>query len=777
MSIGIDFGTLLNKIGCFNHTGFKIISNEYRNSSTPSVAFLNHKNNWIFGERGFKFGQVKPNQCVVELKTMLGHKFDDKQVQSNSNYWKFNIEKDKKGNCQIEISFDGESNYFPPHEIVGIILKNLIDSSKNKLPKPIRQTIISIPAYFSKSQKIDLIKAAELAELHNVHFIIEPILASFAYLYNSSLNPSENRNILVYSFGFSNPEATVIQIHDGTYEITTKRDEEITCRQFDINLFNYVDNKMKMNYPNKIQYLDQPKIKSKLHKACEEAKIQLSELQSADIIIKDEKKNPLVLTLTLEKFNEINYELFNKSMNCVKEVIKESEINQDSIDLLFLVGGSTHLANIKEKLKEITGKEPSTFADRCEAPTLGACILGAYLLLKESPEIMFQRDSNFFDNLKIFENVFVDENLNDQIECDNEIEKARENEECKDKKELPNKDEEAQEKNGQISYNENIEDLNSSLILIREELERLNKKCDGIFSDESKSQNESSEDVTAKKDEEQQKQAGMSNESIKDKENVNANEPVNLEEEEEEQKQADMSNESIKDKENVNANEPVTLEEEEEEQNQVDMSNENIKDKENVNANEPVTLEEEEQKQADMSNENIKDKENVVINEPVTLEEEEEEQNQADILGENVKDKEKSNVSPAALEEEEEINETTEESISVEKEETSEVTDESISIDEEEEKKDKNEPPERACDNKDSSETKETEVQYVEPLHIGKANDNAITRITASLQRDLQNSDNEKASFLSYFNIDDYFDHAIIGISFIVLLFYVFIKF
>ena len=178
-----------------------------------------------------------------------------------------------------------------------------------------------------------------------------------------------------------------------------------------------------------------------------------------------------------------------------------------------------------------------------------------------------------------------------------------------------------------------------------------------------------------------------------------------------------------------------------------------------------------------MSNESIKNKENVVINEPVTLEEEEEEQNQADILGENVKDKEKSNVSPAALEEEEEINETTEESISVEKEETSEVTDESISIDEEEEKKDKNEPPERACDNKDSSETKEAEVQYVEPLHIGKANDNAITRITASLQRDLQNSDNEKASFLSYFNIDDYFDHAIIGISFIVLLFYVFIKF
>lgn len=410
--IGIDFGTSLNKIGCINQNIFKIITNNYKNPSTPSVAFLIHKDRWFFGERAFKLGLNKPGQCVYATKLMLGD-IPEEKYKNREKYWKSTNINYQENHVTVIIKVDGEEQRFSPKEIASKILKNLIDISKSDLPPKVSNTVISVPTEFNKSQINDISEAAKLAGLNNIHLIYDPILASIAYLFNMQEDITKSRTILVYNLGASFLNVSILQINNnGNNKITTVFDENVDVRQIDDEVFNYAYKEFNNIYPQKADFLKDPKTKRKLYNFCTEAKVFNSKTDSSEINIEDEDDfSNLTISLTYDKFDEISKNFFEKSMNAVDKVSEEAKVDLKSIDDVFLVGGSTFLIKIREQLKEKTGKDACTYADPREAVALGACIVGLNISLEESSEedresirntTAYSNNKHFFENLKNF---------------------------------------------------------------------------------------------------------------------------------------------------------------------------------------------------------------------------------------------------------------------------------------------------------------------------------------------------------------------------------------
>ncbi|KAK8838081.1 hypothetical protein M9Y10_036032 [Tritrichomonas musculus] len=382
--IGIDFGTSFNKAGLFNKYGLKMLSNNYRNLSTPSVALFLHDDKWIFGERAIKNRQNKQNKYIYDTKVMLGRKIKDPIIHNIKNQFTFEIDSDDNDNIKIIINNDKIKKEFSPTDITGMIFENLIETMNLKEHINDSMIIISISAFFNEVQIKELQKACELAHFPNYNFQKEPILASIAYLNRIHLNPKKTQNIVVFDFATYFLNISIIKIQGGEYDIHTTV-EEINSKQIDDNIYQYVLSKMKEKYPNKSNIFDRPNIQSNLHEKCEEAKIYLSELDLTDIIIKssEHEENPLNFTLTVEKFNRLNSELFERVSNTIEKAMKQSEVQPKDIDHLFLVGGRTYIRRVREILKETTGHEGCTFVDPREAVALGACIAGKKILDKK----------------------------------------------------------------------------------------------------------------------------------------------------------------------------------------------------------------------------------------------------------------------------------------------------------------------------------------------------------------------------------------------------------
>lgn len=309
--IGIDFGTCLNKVGWYNEFGLKIVSNSSQNPSTPSVIYVLHEDKFFFGEKAVKQGMNKKSQLISEAKVMLGRKYDDPFIQKRKEKWPFKIE-EEKNSININIAVDKKQKIYYPYQISGLIFKNLIEVSNLKSEVNKSKIIFSIPSLSNRETINEIIKAADSVDLHVSCFITEPILALFAYLYRTEIDFSKGKNvILMYSLGTSFLDVSLIEIDNGHFQITTKRDDEVYGQQFDDNVFEYVESEMIKKYSEKKDFLKQNKIQAKLHKSVEDAKIYLSEHDTADIIIEDEsleedddnKENSLKFTLTIESIN------------------------------------------------------------------------------------------------------------------------------------------------------------------------------------------------------------------------------------------------------------------------------------------------------------------------------------------------------------------------------------------------------------------------------------------------------------------------------------------
>jgi heat shock protein 5 len=373
--IGIDLGTTYSCVGIFKNGHVEIIPNELGNRITPSiVAFTDEER--LVGEAAKNQGALNPKRTVYSVKRLIGRKFNDKEVQMDKKLLPYEIV-NKDGKPYIEVEVKGEKKVYSPEEISAMILQKMKSIAENYLGREVKHAVITVPAYFNDSQRQSTKDAGVIAGLNVLRIINEPTAAAIAYGLDKK---DKERNILVFDLGGGTFDVSLLTIDTGVFEvIATNGDTHLGGEDFDNRVLDFLIKKIK-----KVHNQDVSKNKSaiqKLKSEIEKAKRTLSSSPQANIEIEELVEGlDYKDTLTKAKFEELNMDLFKKTMDPVEKVMTDGGMKKNEIHEVVLVGGSTRIPKIQQLIKDyFNGKEPNKGINPDEAVAYGASVQGGIL--------------------------------------------------------------------------------------------------------------------------------------------------------------------------------------------------------------------------------------------------------------------------------------------------------------------------------------------------------------------------------------------------------------
>jgi len=380
--IGIDLGTTYSCVGIFKNGRVEIIPNELGNRITPSiVAFTDEEK--LVGEAAKNQAAINPTRTVYSIKRLIGRKYNDKEVQHDKKLLPYEIV-NKDGKPYVQVDVKGVKKEYSPEEISAMILVKMKTIAENFLGKEVKHAVITVPAYFNDSQRQSTKDAGMIAGLNVLRIINEATAAAIAYGLDKQ---NKERNILVFDLGGGTFDVSLLTIDAGVFEVLqTNGDTHLGGEDFDHRVLDYVSKLIKKKHS-----VDITKNKSaiqKLKTEIEKAKRTLSSALQASIEI-DELVEGVDFkeTLTRAKFEELNIDLFKKTMNPVEKVLTDSGMKKTEIQDIVLVGGSTRIPKIQTLLKDyFNGKEPNKGINPDEAVAFGAAVQGGILGGEHSAE-------------------------------------------------------------------------------------------------------------------------------------------------------------------------------------------------------------------------------------------------------------------------------------------------------------------------------------------------------------------------------------------------------
>ncbi|CAI0374905.1 unnamed protein product [Linum tenue] len=350
--IGIDLGTTFSCVAVARDGKIEIIANDQGNRITPSVvAFTTSPDSErLIGEGAKNQAALNPRRTIFDAKRLIGKKFDDPEVQTNS---------------------------FTPEEISAMVLGKMKETAESYLGNPVSGAVVTVPAYFNDAQRKATKDAGTIAGLNVLRIINEPNAAALAYGLN---NRARFRNVLVYDLGGGTFDVSVMQIEDGVFEVlATGGDTHLGGGDFDQRVMEYFIKLIKRKHDKDVG--GNHKALGKLRKACERAKRALSS-QTQVVVEIDSFVEGMELSepLTRARFEDLNLDLFNGTMEVVRATVADAKLKTSDIAEVVLVGGSTRIPRLREMLKEMFhGKEPNKGVNPDEAVAYGAAVLGAKL--------------------------------------------------------------------------------------------------------------------------------------------------------------------------------------------------------------------------------------------------------------------------------------------------------------------------------------------------------------------------------------------------------------
>merc|ERR1719238_565174 len=371
--IGIDLGTTYSCVGVYVNGKVEIIANDQGNRITPSyVAFTDSER--LIGDSAKNQASANPTRTVFDAKRLIGRKFTDKEVQRDLKMFPFKVvDKDSKPCIEIELK-DGKK-IFQAEEISAMVLSKMRLIAENYLGDKVDHAVVTVPAYFNDAQRQATKDAGTIAGLTVQRIINEPTAAAIAYGLDKK---GGEKNILVFDLGGGTFDVTLLTIDNGVFEVlATNGDTHLGGEDFDQRVMQYFIKMMKKK--SNIDISGDKRALQKLRKEVERVKRALSSQQQARLEIEDLAEGfDLSETLTRARFEELNADLFKKTLGPVGRVLSDADVEKSEVDEIVLVGGSTRIPKVQSLLSEyFGGKEPSKGINPDEAVAYGAAVQGA----------------------------------------------------------------------------------------------------------------------------------------------------------------------------------------------------------------------------------------------------------------------------------------------------------------------------------------------------------------------------------------------------------------
>ena len=373
--IGIDLGTTYSCVGIFRNGSVEIIPNELGNRITPSVVAFTDEDRLV-GEAAKNQAALNPKRTIYSVKRLIGRKYNDKEVQMDKKLLPYDII-DKDGKPYIQVETKGQKKIYSPEEISAMVLTKMKTVAENFLGTKVKNAVITVPAYFNDSQRQSTKDAGTIAGLNVLRIINEPTAAAIAYGLDKK---DKERNILVFDLGGGTFDVSLLTIDSGVFEVvSTNGDTHLGGEDFDHRILDYLLKKIKKQHGKDLK--NDKTVIQKLKTEIEKAKRHLSSSLQATIEIDElEPGFDFKDTLSRAKFEELNMDLFKKTMAPVEKVMEDSGFKKSEIAEVVLVGGSTRIPKVQTLIKDyFNGKEPNKGINPDEAVAYGAAVQGGIL--------------------------------------------------------------------------------------------------------------------------------------------------------------------------------------------------------------------------------------------------------------------------------------------------------------------------------------------------------------------------------------------------------------
>jgi molecular chaperone DnaK len=373
--IGIDLGTTNSCVAIMEGGDAKIITNPEGGRTTPSMVAISDNGDRLVGQIAKRQAVTNPENTVFGVKRLIGRKYDAPEVQDDINILPYKIE--KAANGDVRISLRGKLH--SPAEISSFILSSIKKSTEAYLGEEVTDAVITVPAYFSDSQRQATQDAGKIAGLNVLRIINEPTAASLAY----GLDKKTEEKIAVFDLGGGTFDVSILEIGDGVFEVKASNgNTHLGGEDFDLKLIDYLADEFKKDQG--IDLRNDKMALQRLKEAAEKAKIELSNSVQTDVnlpFITADASGPkhLNIKITRAKLEGLVADLLDKLEQPCRVALKDAGLSAGDIDEVILVGGMTRMPAVQQRVKDIFGKEPNKGVNPDEVVAMGAAIQGGVL--------------------------------------------------------------------------------------------------------------------------------------------------------------------------------------------------------------------------------------------------------------------------------------------------------------------------------------------------------------------------------------------------------------
>ncbi|WQW78107.1 molecular chaperone DnaK [Helicobacter pylori] len=372
--IGIDLGTTNSAMAVYEGNEAKIIANKEGKNTTPSIVAFTDKGEILVGESAKRQAVTNPEKTIYSIKRIMGLMFNEDKAKEAEKRLPYKIV-DRNGACAIEIS----GKVYTPQEISAKILMKLKEDAESYLGESVTEAVITVPAYFNDSQRKATKEAGTIAGLNVLRIINEPTSAALAY----GLDKKESEKIMVYDLGGGTFDVTVLETGDNVVEVlATGGDAFLGGDDFDNRVIDFLAAEFKSE--TGIEIKNDVMALQRLKEAAENAKKELSSAMETEInlpFITADATGPkhLVKKLTRAKFESLTEDLVEETISKIESVIKDAGLTKNEISEVVMVGGSTRIPKVQERVKAFINKDLNKSVNPDEVVAVGASIQGGVL--------------------------------------------------------------------------------------------------------------------------------------------------------------------------------------------------------------------------------------------------------------------------------------------------------------------------------------------------------------------------------------------------------------